>query len=211
MSIFCHATQRTQSGYQAEDTDPVERGIMSKLDDFMQLLCGEFDNREQFEAKQAAGETFPLAHHVNTACNDKILGLPDDFAGTFMVEESYYEVDGKKSASPHLFLFTGEKDGVLLTSYDTPEGNDKRTFSYATMVPAEFSSLRESGKFTPALYREHDGVWEGGSDSMFSPVMRFHLFERFSADVLEVSESMEMNGKRVFGFDEPILYKRIDK
>lgn len=131
---------------------------MSKLDDFMQLLCGEFDNREQFEAKQAAGETFPLAHHVNTACNDKILGLPDDFAGTFMVEESYYEVDGRKSASPHLFLFTEEKDGVLLTSYDTPEGNDKRTFSYATMVPAEFSSLRESGKFTPALYREHDGV-----------------------------------------------------
>ncbi|WP_407418716.1 hypothetical protein [Paratractidigestivibacter faecalis] len=184
---------------------------MSKLDDFMQLLCGEFDNREQFEAKQAAGETFPLAHHVNTACNDKILGLPDDFAGTFMVEESYYEVDGRKSASPHLFLFTEEKDGVLLTSYDAPEGNDKRSFSYATMVPAEFSSLRESGKFTPALYREHDGVWEGGSDSMFSPVMRFHLFERFSADVLEVSESMEMNGKRVFGFDEPILYKRIGK
>lgn len=209
--ISCHATQRTQSGYQAEDADPVERGIMSKLDDFMQLLCGEFDNREQFEAKQATGETFPLAHHANTACNDKILGLPDDFAGTFMVEESYYEVDGRKSASPHLFLFTEEKDGVLLTSYDTPEGNDKRTFSYATMVPAEFSSLRESGKFTPALYREHDGVWEGGSDSMFSPVMRFHLFERFSADVLEVSESMEMNGKRVFGFDEPILYKRIGK
>lgn len=209
--ISCHATQWTQNGYQAEDADPVERGIMSKLDDFMQLLCGEFDNREQFEAKQATGETFPLAHHVNTACNDKILGLPDDFAGTFMVEESYYEVDGRKSASPHLFLFTEEKDGVLLTSYDAPEGNDKRSFSYATMVPAEFSSLRESGKFTPALYREHDGVWEGGSDSMFSPVMRFHLFERFSADVLEVSESMEMNGKRVFGFDEPILYKRIDK
>ena len=209
--ISCHATQRTQNGYQAEDADPVERGIMSKLDDFMQLLCGEFDNREQFEAKQATGETFPLAHHVNTACSDKILGLPDDFAGTFMVEESYYEVDGRKSASPHLFLFTEEKDGVLLTSYDAPEGNDKRSFSYATMVPAEFSSLRESGKFTPALYREHDGVWEGGSDSMFSPVMRFHLFERFSADVLEVSESMEMNGKRVFGFDEPILYKRIGK
>lgn len=184
---------------------------MSKLDDFMRLLCGEFDNREQFEAKRAAGEAFPLAHHVNTACNDKILGLPDDFAGTFMVEESYYEVDGRKSASPHLFLFTEERDGVLLTSYDTPEGNDKRAFSYATMVPAEFSSLRESGKFTPALYREHDGVWEGGSDSMFSPVVRFHLFERFSADVLEVSESMETSGKRVFGFDEPILYKRIGK
>ena len=68
---------------------------MSKHDDFMRLLCGEFDNREQVEAKRAAGETFPLARHVNTACNDKILGLPVVFAGTLMVEESYYEVDGK--------------------------------------------------------------------------------------------------------------------
>ena len=211
MSIFCHATQRTQNGYQAEDADPVERGIMSKLDDFMQLLCGEFDNRGAIRGEAGRGRDLLLAHHVNTACNDKILGLPDDFAGTFMVEESYYEVDGRKSASPHLFLFTEEKDDVLLTSYDAPERRQAVSFSYATMVPAEFSSLRESGKFTPALYREHDGVWEGGSDSMFSPVMRFHLFERFSVDVLEVSESMEMNGKRVFGFDEPILYKRIGK
>ena len=68
---------------------------MSKLDDFMGLLLGSFDNREQFEAKKAAGEPFPLARHVNTACNDKILNLPADFSGLFMVEESYYEIDGK--------------------------------------------------------------------------------------------------------------------
>lgn len=182
---------------------------MSRLDDFMKLLCGSFDNREQYEAKCAAGETFPLARHVNTACNDKILDLPSDFAGVFMVEESYYETAGKKTASPHLFLFTEEDDGILLTSCDVPEGNDKRTFSYETMVPVEFSALKKSEKFTPALYREHDGAWEGGSDSQFSPVIKFHLFERFSADALEVSETMEMNGKRIFGYDDPILYKRV--
>ena len=44
--------------------------------------------------------------------------------------------------------------------------------------------------------------------SKVSPVLKFTLFERFSADVLEVSESMEVNGKRTFGFDVPILYKR---
>ena len=182
---------------------------MSKLDEFMKLLCGTFDNREQFEAKKAAGEKFPFAKHVNTACNDKILDLPENFAGVFMVEESYYESDGKKTASPHLFLFTEEPDGILLTSYNAPAGNDKRTLSYATMVPAKFDELEKSAKFTPALYKEHDGVWEGGSDSQFTPVMKFHLYEKFSADALEVSETMEMRGKRIFGYDDPIVYKRV--
>ena len=57
---------------------------------------------------------------------------------------------------------------------------------------------------------EKDGVWEGGSVSMFSPVLKFTLFERFSSQCLEVSESMEVNGKKTFGYDEPILYKRAD-
>lgn len=183
---------------------------MSKLDEFMGLLCGTFDNTEQFEAKKAAGETFPLAHHVNTACNDKVLGLPKDFSGVFMVEESYYETDGKKTGSPHIFLFTEEPDGILLRSYDIPLPDPmKRSFTYDAMEPVEYAQLEESKKFTPALYKERDGVWEGGSDSQFTPVTKFHLFERFSADSLEVSESMEVNGRRVFGYDEPIVYKRV--
>ena len=48
----------------------------------------------------------------------------------------------------------------------------------------------------------------GGSESMFSPVMKFTLFERFFPDRLEVSESMEREGKRVFGYDVPLIYKR---
>ena len=62
-----------------------------------------------------------------------------------------------------------------------------------------------------SLYTKKGDVWEGGSISMFSPVVKFTLFERFSTDRLEVSETMEVNGKRTFGFDEPIIYKRIDK
>ena len=58
------------------------------------------------------------------------------------------------------------------------------------------------------IYTEKDGVWEGGSISMFSPVLKFSLFERFSEEVLEVSESMEVNGKKTFGYDVPILYRR---
>lgn len=179
---------------------------MSKLNEFMQILTGHFNNREQYEAKK--GENFPYAEHVNTACNDKIEGLSADFAGVFMVEESYFTANGSTHAAPHLFLFTQEGDSVKLTSYDLPAGYDKDSFTYEKLQPVAYADLKPSAKFTPALYTEKDGVWEGGSVSMFSPVLKFTLFERFSPDVLEVTESMEVNGKRTFGYDDPILYKR---
>ena len=142
-------------------------------------------------------------------CNDKIKNLPEDFNGRFVVEESYYETNGKRHASPHLFLITETEQGILLSSYEIPEGEDKKVFSYASMKKVDYAELKKSEKFTPALYHEKDGIWEGGSISQFSPVMIFKLWEKFSDRCLEVSESMEVNGKRTFGYDEPIIYKRI--
>lgn len=86
---------------------------------------------------------------------------------------------------------------------------DKNTFSYDSMKNVDYSKLKKSEKFTPALYHENGGVWEGGSTSRFSPVMIFKLWEKFSDSCLEVSESMEVNGKRTFGYDAPIIYKRV--
>lgn len=183
---------------------------MNRLQQFVELLTGSFDNREQYEQMQREGnKTFPLARHVNTACNDKITGLPQDFDGVFVLEESYYTVGERTNVSPHLFLFTMEGEAVKLTSYEMPEGYDKDRFTYQQLKPVAFDALKPSAKFTPALYHERDGVWEGGSESMFSPVLKFTLFERFSNEGLEVSESMEVNGKRTFGYDVPILYRRV--
>ena len=182
---------------------------MNQLQEFLSLLSGTFDNAEQYKEMQRQGNVqFPFARHINTVCNDKIRGLPADFDGAFLVEESYYTVGGKTHASPHLFLFTQEGNGVRLTSYETPDGCDKAAFSYETMGEVEYDSLKPSGKFTPALYEKKNEVWEGGSVSMFSPVLKFTLFERFSQEQLEVSETMEVNGKRTFGYDVPILYRR---
>lgn len=125
---------------------------------------------------KASGKTFPYAQHVNTVCNDKIKNIPNDFNGIFIVEESYYETDGRRHASPHLFLITDSNDGIMLSSYEIPEGEDKNTFSYV---------------------------------SHFTPVMIFCLWEKFSEECLEVSESMEVNGKKTFGYDELIIYKRV--
>ena len=160
----------------------------SNLEMFMKLITGYFNNKEQFEEMQKSGRVYPYAEHVNTVCNDKIKNLPVDFQGKFLVEESYYETNGKKHASSHIFLFTEEKEGILLSSYEIPAGADKNTFTYDSMLPVEYSELKKSEKFTP--------------------VMKFKLWERFSEIGLEVSESMEVNGKRTFGYDVPILYKR---
>ena len=146
---------------------------------------------------------------MNTVCNDKIKNIPKDFNGIFIVEESYYETDGRHHASPHLFLITDSNDGIMLSSYEIPEGEDKNTFSYDSMKTVEYSKLKKSEKFTPAIYKEKNGVWEGGSVSHFTPVMIFCLWEKFSEECLEVSESMEVNGKKTFGYDEPIIYKRV--
>lgn len=181
---------------------------MSKLDEFLALMTGHFNNKQQFEQMQKAGRVYPYAEHINTICNDKIRDLPADFRGKFLVEESYYETNGVRHTSAHLFLFTEENDGILLSSYEIPAGENKNTFTYASMQPVEYAALKKSEKFTPALYREHNGAWEGGSTSQFTPVMQFKLWEKFSGEGLEVSESMEIAGKRTFGYDDPILYKR---
>ena len=63
---------------------------MMKPDNFVGMMTGHFDNKDQFNKRQAEGKTYPYAEHVNTICNDKINNLPEDFKGKFVVEESYY-------------------------------------------------------------------------------------------------------------------------
>ena len=147
-----------------------------KIEKFVKLMTGHFDNKEQFTEMKEAGKIFPYAQHVNTVCNDKIKNIPEDFTGIFIVEESYYETAGRRHASPHLFLITDNNDKIMLSSYEI---------------------------------QEKDGFWEGGSVSQFTPVVTFRLWEKFSDACLEVSESMEVNGKRTFGYDVPIIYKRV--
>lgn len=53
------------------------------------------------------------------------------------------------------------------------------------MHEVEYTDLKKSEKFTPALYREKNGIWEGGSTSQFSPVMKLILWEDFQILVLK--------------------------
>ena len=58
-----------------------------KLDNFINMMTGHFDNKEQFDMMQEAGKSYPYAEHVNTVCNDKIKNIPADFNGKFIVED----------------------------------------------------------------------------------------------------------------------------
>ena len=115
---------------QGKETLNLEVKIMMKLDNFINMMTGHFNNKEQFDNMQREGKTYPYAEHINTICNEKILNLPKDFNGKFVVEESYYETNGKRHASPHLFLITEKEDGIVLYSYEIPEGEDKSTLPF---------------------------------------------------------------------------------
>ena len=69
---------------------------MMKLDNFVGMMTGHFDNKDQFNKMQAEGKVYPYAEHVNTICNDKINNLPEDFKGKFVVEESFSEWNTKR-------------------------------------------------------------------------------------------------------------------
>ena len=161
---------------------------MANLINFVTLLNGKFDNKDQFEKISKTNPQYPYAKHINTICNSKIANLPNGFEGVFMIEES---------------------NSIKLISYEIPEGYDKKNFTYKIFKGANYDQLKCSAKFTPAFFRKSGDTWEGGSVSMFSPVLKFSLHEKFTENQLEVSESMEVNGKRTFGYDEPIIYKRI--
>lgn len=184
--------------------------MMSILKDFVKLICGNFDNSEQLkELNNKNIFDYPYAEHVNNICNDKIVNLPADFEGIFIVEESYYTINGKTRNLHHLFLFVQENEDVKLISYEIPEPYNKSNFIYDNIEKLDYHNLKVSEKFEPAIYKFKNGVWEGGSVSIFSPTTKFKLFEKFSEEKLEVSEIMESNGKKTFGYDIPIIYKKI--
>ena len=83
-----------------------ERIQVEKLNEFIELLSGKFDNSDQLKQLEKEGiNSYPYAKHINTVCNDKINGLPEDFKGIFLLEESYYTVNKHTNDMPHLFLF----------------------------------------------------------------------------------------------------------
>ena len=80
---------------------------MNALDNFVNFLCGEFDNSEQLQDLKSKGiEDYPYARHINYVCNDKMLNVDKEVNGKFLILESYYTINGRTRELPHFFLIT---------------------------------------------------------------------------------------------------------
>lgn len=188
--------------------------MMQALERFVDYLCGDFSNEEQIEHEAEKGNIIhPKARHINRVCHSKIKGLPEDFKGYFIIEESYYEIGNRHNSLPHLFLFELNEEGkVRLTAYELPEGIKKEDFRNDNPeLIMQYDELKVSEKFTPMVYEEKEGVFEGESVSDFGNGLSFTLKESTSKEALHVSEVFEKNGKITFGFKDPIIYKKIRK
>lgn len=185
---------------------------MNILSEFINSLCGEFNNDEQIYLENEQGQSVhPKAKHINGICNDKIENLPSDFQGYFIIEESYYDNGKFKNILPHLFLFTlTENNQILLTSYELPSHISKEDFRNDNpQLSMDYHQLQKSKKFSPIIYFEENGVFSGESISNFIPETKFVLKEIVSKDTLSVSEVFYKNDKITFGFIEPIVYKKV--
>ncbi|WP_339099695.1 hypothetical protein [Candidatus Enterococcus lemimoniae] len=182
---------------------------MENLKKVIQLLSGRFDNSEQFQSLSEEEQAqFPFAIHNNTLLNDLIVNRPKDFDGVFLHEESYYTLKNKEKFKSDIFLFSTDESGdVVLKSITVPK--ELMNAKFDTLKDIDFSDLSESDKFEPLHYTEHDGTFTGESHSMFTKTTAFILKQELSDEALVIKEELFNGDKRVFGFDRPIIYKRI--
>lgn len=181
---------------------------MDNLTKIVNFLTGDFTNEEQYEKLTLTEKkVFPYAVHKNHQLNDKIIGLPTNFIGEFIHEESYYTLQGKEKFKSDIFLFTYTKTGqVQLSSVNVPKEAMNCHFDQLSMIP--FDQLPQSEKFTPLVYTYKNGIFTGKSKSMFTKKTMFVLKQSLSKEKLVIKEEMFNGEKRIFGFDEAIIYKK---
>ena len=181
---------------------------MNKLNEFIAMICGTFDNKQQYLQEEKSGNIIhPRAQRFISLCNDRISNLEEAFTGFFVFEQNYYETADRKTSFQHLFLFdVNEESKIRLTSYELPAAGDNRSIQN---MQVDFRELKVSEKFTPLVYEETEGEFWGESISFFSSVTKFTLSMHITKDKLYVNEIFANNGKRMIGYDEPIVYDKI--
>lgn len=185
---------------------------MDGFNRFMEMLCGNFDNREQCQLETARGERIhPDAKHIIARCNDKIRNLPMDFSGQFVIEESYFNMGDHKIEKHYLFLYQATHENkIKLTSYEIPAGIEREAFTNKNkQLQIDYRDLVVSKRFEPLELVELNGEFFGENISQFSADMLFKFSLRVVSDKLYVKEVLERDGEKVAGFYEPTIYDKL--
>jgi hypothetical protein len=184
------------------------------LNTFKKYITGDFDNSAQVIAEISSGKQMhPLAIHVNRIADAKIINKPANLKGFFVLEESYYLLEGKSiDVKPYLFLFEeGYNNTIQLTTYQLPLQLEKSSIRNDNPeLQFDFQQLKPSPTFKGAVY-----TWDNRKKTFHTNTpqdlpngLRFTLIETFTANTLSVMELVEKDGKRLTAWDSPILYKR---
>ena len=91
---------------------------------------------------------------------------------------------------------------VIMNKENLPENISKADFRNDNEdLVINYNELKISSKFTPMVYKENNGVYEGESISNFSSETEFTLKERIEDGKMYVSEVFRKNGKITFGYN----------
>lgn len=181
---------------------------MNDVKQIVSYLKGNFSNKEQFDhLSDEEKKEFPLAVHRSYVLNEKILNIPTNFKGIYLLEESYYTLDNKERFKSDVFLFElNSEDNVVLSAINVPRKASNK--KYAEIEPIDYDDVSVSEKFVPIIYKKNNEKFIGQSESMFTSTNKFILKQEISDENLIIKEEIRKGDKRVFGFDHPIIYKR---
>jgi hypothetical protein len=186
---------------------------MSAFDLFKDVLCGNFDNKNQVELERKNGKQLhPFAQHVTALANHKIVNLPIGLKGYFILEESYYTYEGKPvEIKPYLFYIENVSDTqVKLSSYALPTDISKAEMrNNNPNFVLDFNEISVSKTFKPAIYHLAEGKFTLNHPTDLGNGRVFTLIETLSKNRLEVMELLEKNGEKLTPYDTPIVYERI--
>lgn len=180
---------------------------------FQQYITGDFDNSNQVIAEIKAGKQIhPLAIHVNRVATYKVNNVPKDLKGFFIIEESYYLIDGKQiDLKPYLFLFEEREGGIIhLTTYQLNSWKKEEIRNDNTDLRFDYTQLVPSPTFKGADYTwdPKDKTFNTISPNNLGNGMKFTLTEKFTDKQLSVLEQVEKDGKLLTTWNTPILYVR---
>jgi hypothetical protein len=187
---------------------------MKNMNLFMQMLCGTFENREQCQKEAEEGNPIhPIARHIIGTCNHKIVNLPKEFMGQFVIEESYFDLGTHQIDKHYLFLYEMVSDNqIRLSSYNIPEHLSKETFTNANAeITIDYDRLEISPRFSPLLLESVGDTFVGENVSKFSEEHIFKFRLEVTKDALYVTEVLEKQGEIVAGYDSPTIYKRVNE
>jgi hypothetical protein len=190
--------------------------MQTQLSDFelyKTYIQGDLDNQEQVDAEIKAGKQIhPYAKHINRLFDSKILNLPKDYNGFYILEESYYTYSNKPTEiKPYLFWFEQTEQGqVRLHSLQLPKNIDKKELRNDNAnLSIDYKDLKDSPTFQPAIYTKTDKGFYIKAPVDLPNGMKFTLEETIGKESFEVMELLEKGGKSLTPYSLPIIYKRI--